>query len=326
MVGAHGEGTEQKKGGCVSAALPKSHHAALAQKPSSVSNIVLPLDGSELSRMAIPVVRGLTELYAATPHLAYAGEQPVEPEARLAHLGVKWGDLPGAVIDQAGGLAPQAILALAKELPRCLIAMCTHTGHSSRDPDYFGSVTESVLAGKPERIVLVAPERGGRDFTISRIVIAHDGTPSADCAIGPAAEIALRARADIIVLHVAAPRAGCPERTGSLPAPQYIDQPQHEWPSWSNEFGARMLALGAPAPSVKFKLVVTGGQPGSEIAQLVRGKKGDMVVMASPAEWKAGKPNAARVVIQTSGCPVLLVRTGELASNAPGPRDGYEER
>jgi hypothetical protein len=51
-----------------------------------------------------------------------------------------------------------------------------------------------------------------------------------------------------------------------------------------------------------------------------------MVVMASPAEWKAGKPNAARVVIQTSGCPVLLVRTGELASNAPGPRDGYEER
>ena len=315
-------GLSRRREECVSAALPKSHHAALSQKRSSVSNIVLPLDGSELSRTAgIPIVRGLTDVYAATPHLAYAGEQAVEPEARLAHLGLKWSELPGAVIDQAAGLAPQAILTLAKELPRCLIAMCTHTGHGNRDPDYFGSVTETVLAGKPERIVLIAPERGRQQFKIARIVVAHDGTPAADCAIGPAAEIALRAGADIIVLHVAAPRAGCPEQSGSFPAPRYIDQPQHEWPSWSSEFGARMVALGAPAASVKFELVVTGGQPGSEIAQLVRRKKGDMVVMASPVEWKAGEPNAARVVIQTSGCPVLLVRSGDFASNAPDLRD-----
>ena len=304
----------------MAAALSKHHQATPVQKQSSVSNIVLPLDGSELSRVAIPVVRGLTELYAATTHLAYAGEPAVDSETRLAHLGVKSGELPGAVIDQSTGLAPQAILTLAKDLPRCLIVMCTHTGHSDRDPDYFGSVTETVLAGNPERIVLVAPERGRRDFTISRIVVAHDGTPTADCAIGPAGEIALRARAEVIVLHVAAPRAGCPERTGSFPAPQYVDQPQHEWPSWSSEFSARMLALGAPASSVKFKLVVTGGQPGSEIAQLVHRKAGDLVVMASPAEWKAGEPNAARVVIQTSGCPVLLVRSGVLASTTPGVR------
>lgn len=296
----------------MTAAFLESTPAALGLTRSSVANIALALDGSELSRLALPVMRTLAEIYAATPHLIYAGEQTIDPKERLARLGLNWEQAPGAVIHQAEGSAPDAILGLARDLPQSLIVMCTHTGHKKHGSGYFGSVTEAVLTQGPERIVLVAPGHRSREFKISTIVLAHDGTPAADCAVAPAAELAVRARAALIAVHIAAPHSRCPEQTGSFPAPQYIDQPQHEWPSWSSEFISRMLALGAPAGSVKFELVVAGGQPGSELAQLVRRRKADIVVMGIHGEWKPGFSNAARVVIRTSGCPVLLVRSGRL--------------
>jgi nucleotide-binding universal stress UspA family protein len=291
----------------VSAVLPDSNRAAIARR-NTIANIVLPLDGSKLSQVAIPVARVLVELFGATAHLLYVGEQVGDPETTLAHIGVHWEQLPGAVVDQITGFAPEGILSLAKELPRSLIVMCTHTGHN-RNPDSFGSVTEAVLGGNPDRILLIAPERGNKAFEIRSVVVAHDGTPAAAVAAGPAVEIANRTHADIIVVHVAAAQAGCPEELGSLPAPQYVDQPQHEWPSWAGEFSARMLALGAPASSVKFEVVVCRGQPGSEVAHLARTRKSDMIVMANPGIWEHCRHGLTRVVVRTSGCPVLLVRS-----------------
>jgi len=270
--------------------------------------------------MALPVMRALVEIYAATPHLIYAGEQPIDPTQRLARLGLNWEQTPGAVIHQTEGPAPDAILGLARDLPQSLILMCTHTGNHQHGPHFFGSVAEAVLSQKPERIMLVAPEHGSREFKISTIVLAHDGTPAADCAVAPAAELAIRTRATVIAVHVADPHSGCPEQTGSFPAPQYIDQPQHEWPAWRSEFISRMLALGAPAEAVKFELVVTSGQPGSELAHFVRKKNADIVVMGLHGEWKPGLSNAARVVIQTGGCPALLVRSNKVLSATLSPR------
>jgi nucleotide-binding universal stress UspA family protein len=307
--GRRPEPQEKKKEDHVAASFPESHPAAVVSTRSSISNIELALDGSTLSKMALPVMRALVEIYRATPHLIYAGEETIDPKGRLARLGLNWEQTPGAVIHQAEGSAPDAILALARDLPQPLIVMCTHTGHNKHGPGYFGSITEAVLSQGPERIVLVAPEHDSRQFKISTIVLAHDGTPAADCAVAPSAELAIRTRAAVIAVHVAAPHSGCPEQAGSFPAPQYIDQPQHEWPSWSSEFIARMLALGAPAPSVKFELVVAGGQPGPELAHFIRRRNADIVVMGIHGQWRPGVSNAARVVIQTGGCPVLLVRS-----------------
>ena len=275
---------------------------------SSISNIILPLDGRELSQVAIPVARGLAELYKATMHVVYAGERVLDPSLRLSQLGVNWEDLPGAVVDQCTEAAPDAIERAAKELPQALTVMCTHTGASPR-PSAFGTVTERVLATNPERIVLVAPDRGYKPYKVGSVMLAHDGSPSCDVAAAPAAEIALRGRAELFALHVAAPRVAPPEEPGSVPAPRYIDQPQHEWPSWAGEFMSRMLALGTPASSIHFKLVVTGGQPGSEVAQFARKRNADLVVMARSREWESWRHKAIRVVIQTCGCPVLLVRS-----------------
>lgn len=280
----------------------------LQKAPRSVSNILVPLDGSELSRVALPVVHYLVQLYKATPHLVYAGEQALDPGERMQQLGVGWSELPGSVVDQSSGLAPEIILSLTKRLEQCLIVMCTHTGHK-RDPDHFGSVTETVLAGNPERIILIAPEVEHEPFRIRTVVLCHDGTPSATIAAGPTAELAHLSGADVVTAVVAAPCTECPEELGSLPVPQYIDQPQHEWPTWAQEFSTRMLAMGSTPASLKFELVVLGGQPGPKLTQLARKRNADMVIMAVAGDWKRSRHSVPRVVARDSGCPVFFVRS-----------------
>jgi len=260
-----------------------------------------------MSRTAIPVARHLAELYKATAHLIYAGEEAIEPGRRMERLGVDWEELPGAVVDQSAGPAPEIILGLTRRLGKPLIVMCTRTGRES-DPDAFGSVTEAVLAGNPERIVLVAPDTYRAPFCIRTLVLCQDGTPSATVATAPALELAQLSGADVIAALVATPCTECPDEIGSLPAPQYIDQPQHEWPTWAQEFSMRMLMSGSTAGSLKFELVVSAGQPGTELTQVARTRKADLVIMAVPGDWKRSKHKVARVLAENSGCPVFLVR------------------
>lgn len=273
-------------------------------KPSSVRNVVLPLDGSVPSRRALPVARYLAHLYRATLHFVYAAERPFTPREAIERLGISDEDIQGSVLDQHRGEPAEAILATIHRLSRSVIVMCTNTGHHV-GPDCFGSVTEAVLSETPEKIVLVA-ERDEQPYTIKRVLLAHDGTPSSDLATGPAAEIAQRAGATVLAVHVAAPGDQYQAEPGSLTAPRYIDQPQHEWPNWANQFMNRMLALGAPPSSVSFKLVVTGGQAGSEVAQVSRERNVELVVMAWHGRWDSPQ-SATKVVIRTAGCPVMLI-------------------
>jgi nucleotide-binding universal stress UspA family protein len=290
----------------LAAALPEWHDAlhTATERHSSVQNIVLPLDGSTSSRRAIPIGRYLARLYRATLHVLYAAESPFSPRAAIDRLGLTDEDLRGAVLDQHRGEPAPAILNALRQLKRSVIVMCTNTGHHI-GPDCFGSVTEAVLAGTPDRIVLIA-ERDEQPWNVRRVLLAHDGTPSSDLATAPAAEIAQRAGATVIAIHVATRGEHYREEPGSLPAPRYIDQPQHEWPSWANEFMNRMLALGAPPSSVSFQLLVTGGRAGSEVAQVCRARHADLVVMAWHGKWDTPQ-SATKVVIRTAGCPVLLV-------------------
>ena len=274
-------------------------------KASTIKNIVLPLDGSQTSRLAVPIARTLSKLYGATLHVVTVGQEVRHTEEALTNLSLTLEEMQGAVLDSCTGDPAEAIVRAAQQLPSPLLVMCTHTG-VERSSDDFGAVAESVLRVAPKRIVLLAPERGDKAWVIRRVLLAHDGTPSSDCATAPAAEIAQSARAEVIALHVAAGKTAHPDQPGSLPAPQYVDQPQHEWPAWAGEFMDRMLAMGAPCSSVQFQLVVTGGQPGSEVSQVARERNVDLVVMAWHGKWRS-QHHATRVVTRTSGCPVLLV-------------------
>lgn len=279
------------------------------QSTRSIESVLLPLDGTENSQSAIPVARKLSELYGATLHMTYVGEQALDVKAAAGRLGLGPQDVHGTIFESGKGDPVEVVMKLARDLPKAVIVMSTCTGHLT-DANHFGSITESIFASKPERTVLVSADSGGKSWNMRRILLAHDGTPTCHAATGPAAELAQRAGAEVIALHVAARGEQRPGEPGSIPAPLYVDQPQHEWPAWAEEFMNRVVAAGAPSSSVHFKLVVTGGQPGSEVAQVARERQVDLVVMAWHGHWDH-ESCATRVVIRTSGCPVMLVYSAD---------------
>ena len=278
------------------------------QSTRSIESVVLPLDSTEDSQSAIPVARKLSELYGATLHLTYVGEQALDEKAAAGWLGLDPQKIHGTIFQSSKGEPVEVVMRLARDLPKAVIVMSTCIGQPT-DANHFRSITESIFASKPERTVLVSPHSGGKSWNVRRILLAHDGTPTCHAATGPAAELAQRAGAEVIALHVAA-RGEHTGEPGSIPAPLYVDQPQHEWPAWAEEFMNRVVAAGAPPSTVHFKLAVTGGQPGSEVAQVARERQVDLVVMAWYGHWDH-ESCATRVVIRTAGCPVMLVYSAD---------------
>jgi nucleotide-binding universal stress UspA family protein len=271
-------------------------------------HVLVPLDGTDETKAALPVARVLAGLQGATVHVAYVGEHRRNPRETVKELGLSAEELQGVVLDQVTGEPAGALLQIARALPNTMIVMSVNTGAPAQE-GCLGALAESVLGASPDRIVMVMPDDVREKWHIRRVLLAHDGTPTADIAIAPTADLAHRAGAEVIALHVAARGTTRPIEPGSLPAPRYIDQPQHEWPAWANEFVERMLALGGSLAAINFKLLVTGGQPGSEIAQFARDNQADLVVLPWDGSWNEHRVGATHVILRRSGCPVLLIST-----------------
>lgn len=292
----------------MSAALPDWKSAVQTpeqHRGTSVKSIVLALDDSEQSLTAVPVARTLAQIYGATIHITLFGESSPSLKATATRLALG-AEMPGSAIFGASSSEPDVqVKRLMRDLPEPLLVMSSAVGPQQQQ-NRFGLITESVFATKPERAVLLTPKRGHRPWTLRLILLAHDGTPVSHPATCSAADVARRADAQIIALHVAARGEERPEARGSIAAPLYVDQPQHEWPAWADEFMNRVVAGGTPPSGVHFKLALTGGQAGSELAQVARERNVDLVVMAWHGHWDH-EDCATRVVIRNAGCPVMLV-------------------
>ncbi len=281
-----------------------------AQRASPVETVILPLDGSGTAKSALPVARQLARLYQATLRILYVGGELRGPRETLEQLGIARDQMRGVVLDH---LTVEPVQGILESLSRCvapLLVMSTHTGNHAAD-SLLGSVAEALLNEQLDRVVLVSPERGAGEWEIRQVLLAHDGRPSTEVATSDAADIAHRAGAGVLAMHVASRTASDHLEPGSIPAPRYVDQPQHEWPAWANEFLDRMMALGAPPANVRFKLMVTGGQPGSEIADFAREDRSDLVVAAWHGGWGDESSAVLKVVVRRAGCPVLLVYAPE---------------
>lgn len=271
----------------------------------SVENIVLFLDAKS-STIAVPVAHKLSELYGATLHVTYVGDKTPDLSALGGQFGFGTQQTQSIVLEPGEENAAKQLAQLAHDLPKTVLVMSTQTGGVTHG-DRFGSMTESLFSSRPERAVLLSSYRDENAWDVRRILLAHDGTPACRAATESAAELAQCAGAEVLALHVAARGEEASEQPGSIPAPQYVDQRQYEWPMWAEEFMSRMLAGGGALPSsVHFKLTIAGGQAGSEVAQVAREEHVDLVVMAWHGHWEH-KSCATRVVVRTSGCPVMLV-------------------
>jgi nucleotide-binding universal stress UspA family protein len=269
--------------------------------------IVAPLDGSESARAALPVASALAQLEHAPLLLLHVSDRPLPPRELAQKLGLTSEQIRGYVLDQTTGPPADGILRYAGEQEAPLIVLCKHAG-TAEPPDVVGPVTREVVIRAAAPLVLVPPERGSRPWSLRRILLPHDGTPTTAAAMDPAGTLARRAGAQLHVLYVAAPGAERPTEPGTLTTPRYLDQPQHEWPSWAAEFVDRMTALGHPPADLEIRLSVATGAAGEEIVRAARENDADLIILAWHGRWEPQRALTAKTVVREAAQPVFLFR------------------
>jgi nucleotide-binding universal stress UspA family protein len=269
-------------------------------------SILVPLDGTEHALCALPIAKVFAELDGGTLHIVHVADRKLPPRALVQTLGLDPAELKGSVLDARSGNPAQGIVRAALEPRSAYIVMCTHTA-VPRPEGPLGSTAEGVLRAAECPVVLVRPDRGLAPWLLRRVLFPHDGTPTTSAAIGPAIELAQRAGAELVVLHVAASGAVPPSERGSLTVPRYLDQPQHEWPSWAGEFLQRLACL-LPFEWERLRMVLTSGHLGGEILRFASEQESDLIVLAWRGAWERERAAALKTVVRAAPCPVMVLR------------------
>ena len=171
----------------------------------------------------------------------------------------------------------------------------------------MGPLAEEILQRASCPLVLVGP-RPHVPYVLRTILLPHDGTPSTAATFASSATLARRAGARVEVLHVCGSGIARPTELGSMTTPCYVDQAQHEWPSWTHEFMNRLGCLADMDPaSMHFE--TRAGDPAREILGVASAHGCDLIVLP----WRGAlDPLRARIlkeVLRGAPCPVMVVRT-----------------
>ena len=196
----------------------------------------------------------------ATVVLIHVGREALAPDELLGRMGLSAEDVRGLVIDQCTGSPADAIVREAAARHAVLIVMCAPAAAGRPLARVRKCPWRTYYWTAPCPVVLVPSIRSRHPWALRQLVLPHDGTPTSAAAIAPTADLASRAGAELVVLHVATPSDERPAESGTFAVPRYLDQPQHEWPAWSREFLERVRGLGYPANIPKIRLVLAHGE------------------------------------------------------------------
>lgn len=272
---------------------------------TSAKTVLVPLDGSVHATAAIPVARGFGELLHAPIALLHVSDDALTPPALVERMKISGEELPGLILEHRPGAAAAAIIKEAEERHAAMIVMCPQIRTDLRWRA-LGSVAAAVLRTAPCPVVLVPPARGRKRWALHRLLVPHDGTPTSAATIGPAADLALKAGAELVVLHVATPGTDVPTEPGTLASPRYVDQPQHEWPAWAQEFLARLCAVGGATGGTEMRLAVAQGEAGAAIVGFAR--QSDLIVLGWRGALEPGRARTMQRVICDTTCPTMVLR------------------
>jgi nucleotide-binding universal stress UspA family protein len=157
-------------------------------------------------------------------------------------------------------------------------------------------------------VILVNPAGARSGWTLERVLALHDGSPSVSAALGSATELAREAGAELIVLQVADDAR--PLEPGSMAPPAYVDQVQHSWPAWSEEFLHRLASI-CPLADVRVRLMVARGEPAAETLRVAGEESADLIVMAWKGLWQAPHAATLRTLLSEARCPIMVTRAAK---------------
>lgn len=280
----------------------------------AMPTILVPLDGTPHATVALPVAHTLAELLDGTLHVLHVAERHIPPDTLLDELNLTAEMVQGTVLDVERGSPAQAIERAAHDWKDAIIVLCTHTG-MEKPYGALGHVAAEVLRLSTRPLIFVQPERGHRPWVVDHILLPHDGTPSTAAGFAPSARLALRAHAELLVLHVTEPGGERPREPGTYTVPPYVDQPQHEWPHWAQEFLERTGCIGRLPPELVLHLELARGEPGAEIVRSAEERGTDLIVLAWRGHDEPFRATTLKAVIHGAPCPVAIYRTPDTSDS-----------
>jgi len=266
--------------------------------------ILVPLDGTKQALAALPVAKVLADIERAALYILHVGERQLPAEELRNHLRAGAPVLDGLSIDVRIGAPAAEIAQVASAINPLAIVMCKHSG--TERGKMLGRTATKVLHDAPCPVVLVPPERGAIPWHLHHVLVPHDGTPTTSAALGPAAELAERGRAELLVVHVTGVRAA-PTEPGSFTTPRYVDQPQHEWPAWAGEFVKRLASI-CQLGHVQVRVFLAHGETAAEIQRLSEKQSTDLIVLAWRGRWEAPRAATLKNIVRDARCPIMVVR------------------
>ncbi len=206
-----------------------------------IHSILVPLDGTSESASALPVGRTMAKIAGVTLRIIHATERASPLTELRRKLTLSSGDMADAVLEQSSENPVEAVAGAVSAHPGTLIVMSTHG--AGRPEGGLGSVASGLLQSTDSPLLLVHPGEELERWHLGRVLLTQDGTPEAATAFVPAVQLARGAKASLTVLHVGGRTERSQVEEGTLTPPRYVDQPQHEWPEWTQELLDRIRCL-----------------------------------------------------------------------------------
>jgi nucleotide-binding universal stress UspA family protein len=264
--------------------------------------VLVALATAEGARAAVVVARTLALPDCAPLHVVHLGPDAGAAPDALKSLGLGAAEIDGAVVDIPTGDPAEWLLDLA--VRRNARAVVLSSGAAPCAPS---RVAETLLTRADIPVVFVRADAPETPWEPRRVLLPLDGTPASALAIDPALALARSRGGSVDLLHVAGLRAPATEEPGSIAAPAYTDQPQHEWPAWSREFVARGTCRDVP-PSGGVRLKVVTGVPGHEIVRFADVEGVDLIVLGWHGRLDGERAQTLRTVLEHARCPVMVTR------------------
>lgn len=271
--------------------------------PDRVGTVLVPLDGSDFSRRALPYSALLAARLGATVHLlsAVADEDEVAVrEAKLAGIQARGCVVQRTVVvdlDPAG-----AVHQALKQLGSAVVCMATHG--RGRSAGLVGSVATEVVARGHDPLILVGPLVGDGPLGAD-VVTCVDETPASAALVPIGLGWARRLREALTVLTVAEP----------VPSP-LDDRPERRRFGPDGDVDTFLEAMVAPVRSeagdvpLRTMPVYDPISPASGVRSYVMDNPAFQVVVSSHARTGLSRivlGSVAAAIVHHSTAPVLVV-------------------
>jgi nucleotide-binding universal stress UspA family protein len=298
--------------------------------------LMVPTDGSELSRYAIPWALALARPAAAAIHLVQV-TVPAEAVVAPSGLALDPGLLPQLRAGQEDALAglaerlsigtgvsftpalvegdaPSALLDYARDHRVDLVVMSTH-GRGGVSRALLGSVSDAMIRKARVPVLLTRPDNYApeerEEAAASDILVPLAGTPASEEIIPHVTKLATALGSSCTLFHVAVPL----RLQGAVPTDALVDDRDvtldaEKARAYLAPFAARLIAEGIPATVA----VHRGTNPAAEILDYCTSHPVSMIAMVTAGRHGLDRAVAGSVestLLHRTRLPMLVVRATE---------------